>query len=138
MSEKLGPRTFGRREEMVFLGKGITEQRNYSDKVAEQIDEEVHDLIDGAYVVASNILTQGRTKLEQLTERLLAEETIEGEELQRILGDPAEASSAQVKPVTGEQAKPVTGEQAKPVTGTTGRRPIWRPILPSEQISPAL
>ena len=52
MSERLGPRTFGRKEELVFLGREISEQRNYSEKVAEEIDEEVRRIIDHAYQVA--------------------------------------------------------------------------------------
>ena len=58
MSDKLGPRTFGRREEMVFLGREITEQRNYSEHVAESIDEEVRQIIERATVAAHNILTE--------------------------------------------------------------------------------
>ena len=49
MSERLGPRTFGRKEELVFLGREISEQRDYSEKVAEEIDDEVRRIIDKAY-----------------------------------------------------------------------------------------
>jgi len=88
MSEKLGPRTFGKREELVFLGKEISEQRDYSDKVAEEIDDEVHSLIERAYNVAKNILTQKKDKLVQIAERLMAEETIEGEALDALFDSP--------------------------------------------------
>jgi cell division protease FtsH len=57
MSEKLGPRTFGQRQELVFLGREISEQRDYSDKVAQEIDEEVHGIIDRAYTTAKQALT---------------------------------------------------------------------------------
>ena len=56
MSRALGPRTFGKREEMVFLGREISEERDYGDKVAEEIDEEVKSLINRAYEQANEIL----------------------------------------------------------------------------------
>ena len=84
MSEKLGPRTFGRKEELVFLGREISEQRNYSEKVAEDIDSEVRDLIQNAYDVAERILTIHRGTLDKLAEKLIAEETLEGAELEAI------------------------------------------------------
>jgi cell division protease FtsH len=97
MSDKLGPRTFGRREEMVFLGKEITEQRNYSEKIAQEIDEEVHALIQCAHSVAREILTQSKAKLIQIAKRLLVEETLEEEELEKLFNEPPpleEAASA--------------------------------------------
>ena len=56
MSEKLGPRTFGKRDELVFLGKEISEQRDYSDKIAEDIDDEVRNLIKTAYIKAKKTI----------------------------------------------------------------------------------
>ena len=64
MSKELGPRTFGKREELVFLGKEITDQRDYSDRVAQTIDEEVNGLIDRAYQTAKNLLTTNKAKLD--------------------------------------------------------------------------
>ena len=60
MSERLGPRAFGKRDEMVFLGREIGEQRNYSDDVAKEIDEEVRAIIETAYARASEVLTEHR------------------------------------------------------------------------------
>jgi len=88
MSERLGPRTFGRKEELVFLGREIAEQRNYSEKVAEEIDEEVRRIIDHAYQTAKRILTENRGKLEQFARRLMEVETLEGEELERVFNAP--------------------------------------------------
>ena len=88
MSEKLGPRTFGQKEELVFLGREISEQRDYSDKVAEQIDDEVHDIIQQAHEVAKKILTDDRPKLIQIAEKLITQETIEGEELDELFNAP--------------------------------------------------
>ncbi|MCH8868853.1 MAG: ATP-dependent zinc metalloprotease FtsH [Chloroflexi bacterium] len=86
MSEKLGPRTFGKREEMVFLGREITEQRDYSDKVAQEIDEEVHTLVESAYDAATKVLTDHSARLAALANRLLTIETVESDEIRQILG----------------------------------------------------
>jgi cell division protease FtsH len=84
MSEKLGPRTFGQRQELVFLGREISEQRDYSDKIAQEIDEEVHNIIQGAYNTAKKILTAHKEKLNQLAEELIAHETLDEPELDKI------------------------------------------------------
>ncbi|MEK7247961.1 MAG: AAA family ATPase, partial [Chloroflexota bacterium] len=89
MSERLGPRTFGRKEEMIFLGREISESRNYSEKVAEEIDEEVRQIIDKAYHSAKKVITEHNDKLDAIVVALLEEETIEGENLTAILtGNP--------------------------------------------------
>jgi cell division protease FtsH len=88
MSQKLGPRSFGRKEELIFLGREISEQRDYSDKVAEEIDEEVHGIIQSAYNTARDILTIHIAKLKQIAEQLIAKETIEGEELEKLFNEP--------------------------------------------------
>jgi cell division protease FtsH len=90
MSERLGPRTFGRKEELVFLGREIAEQRNYSEKVAEEIDEEVRRIIDHAYQVAKKILTENRAKLDQTARKLMEVETIEGEDLIALFNAPVD------------------------------------------------
>jgi cell division protease FtsH len=77
MSEKLGPLMFGEKDEMVFLGKEIGEQRNYSEEIARQIDREVRRIIETAYTTAAKILTDHRPKLEEVAERLLQEETLD-------------------------------------------------------------
>src|ERR671936_2555686 len=76
MSDKLGPLAFGKRDELVFLGREIGEQRNYSDDVAKQIDEEVRAIIDQAYARAMDVLTKHKDRLDQLAEKLIAEETV--------------------------------------------------------------
>ena len=85
MSEKLGPRTFGKREELVFLGREISEQSDYSDSTAQQIDEEVHDLIQEAHDRAEEILQTNKAKLIQLARHLITNETIEGDALLKLL-----------------------------------------------------
>ncbi len=102
MSEKLGPRTFGKREELVFLGREISEQRDYSDQVAETIDQEVHGLIDTAYKKAKRIVTTHKAKLEQLARYLIDNETAETETLETILGPPDSPDSDSLPPVLPE------------------------------------
>ncbi|MCL2281602.1 MAG: ATP-dependent zinc metalloprotease FtsH [Dehalococcoidia bacterium] len=86
MSDLLGPRTFGQKEEMVFLGREITEQRDYGDKVADQIDAEVNRIISQAHDKAEKLLAENRAKLNQLAKELLDKETLEGSELDAIFG----------------------------------------------------
>jgi len=85
MSEKLGPLTFGDREELVFLGREIAEQRNYSDEVAEEIDHEVRRIIDQAYERAKAILITYRQKLDGVAHRLIEIETIERSEFEALV-----------------------------------------------------
>jgi len=122
MSDKLGPRTFGRKEEMVFLGREISEQRDYSDKIAEQIDEEVHSLIEEAQKTAQDILTKHNDRLVQIAEQLIARETLEGEELGNLLSEtapkPSKKAKLEPKPVPVEpvgETEPVTRPQKAPI-----------------------
>jgi cell division protease FtsH len=84
MSERLGPLTFGKKDEMVFLGREISEQRNYSDEVAAKIDAEVREIIDRAYERAKEALTTHREVLDRLAALLIEKETIEGEEFESL------------------------------------------------------
>ena len=85
MSKKLGPRTFGKREELVFLGREISEQRDYSDTIAETIDDEVHGLVQNAYEVAKSLLNDNLGKLSALAKHLVEHESVEGDELKNLL-----------------------------------------------------
>ena len=87
MSEGLGPRTFGKREELVFLGREISEQRDYGDRVAEEIDEEVKTLINLAYRRAEEILITHKPKLVRMAEYLIEHESASGENISRIFND---------------------------------------------------
>jgi cell division protease FtsH len=84
MSEALGPQTFGEKEELVFLGREIGEQRNYSEEVAEAIDREVRRLVDEAYNRARDIIRIYRAKLDEIANRLIARETIGAAEFQAM------------------------------------------------------
>jgi cell division protease FtsH len=88
MSEKLGTRTFGNKHEMVFLGREISEQRDYGDDIANIIDEEVHDIVQTAYDTAREILINNRDRLTHVALRLIAKETIEPDELDKLFTEP--------------------------------------------------
>jgi len=85
MSDTIGPMTLGRKEHQVFLGKDISEDRNYSDEIAFQIDKEVENIIDSAYNKAKEILTKNKRRLVKIAKTLLQKETLEGEELNSLL-----------------------------------------------------
>ncbi len=100
MSDKLGPRTFGKREELVFLGREIHEQRNYSEKIAEEIDNEVKSLIQRAYTTAKKILSEHKERLKLIAERLIATETIEEDEFAALLKEPLPSPRLQAAPAS--------------------------------------
>ncbi len=85
MSEKLGPRTFGEKEEMIFLGREIHEQRDYSEKIAEMIDEEISNFIKEGERRAQLVLDEKRSYLEKIVKVLMEKETIEKEEFDSIV-----------------------------------------------------
>jgi len=122
MSEKLGPRTFGDKQEMVFLGREISEQRDYSEQVAMLIDEEVNRIITEAHDTAKKILSENKEKLIQIAEVLIAHETLEGEELEALFSDTMAAPAPKAKttsiPVPVEaasKAKAKTKDKKSPV-----------------------
>jgi cell division protease FtsH len=88
MSEKMGPMVYGQKEELVFLGREISEQRDYSDAVAQEIDGEVRNLVSAAYERARSILTQYRDKLDAIAGRLIEIETIDAAEFNRLFPSP--------------------------------------------------
>jgi cell division protease FtsH len=108
MSTTLGPRTFGQKEEMVFLGREITEQRDYGDKMADAIDSEVNLIIKQAHETAFRILGENRPKLEQLARTLLEKETLEGEDLDAVFNEPPSE-----KPIVTPPLAEVTNVEAK-------------------------
>lgn len=82
----LGPRTFGHKEEMIFLGKEIHEEKNYSEKTADDIDKQVSQFIDNAHKVAEKILNDKKETLDKISSVLLEKETIEQEEFNKLVG----------------------------------------------------
>ncbi|MFC1983477.1 ATP-dependent zinc metalloprotease FtsH [Chloroflexota bacterium] len=119
MSDKLGPRTFGDRQEMVFLGREISEQKDYGDKVADAIDEEVNKIIRNAHRIAKKVLTENKLKLKRIAEELMAKETLESDELEALFSEPAvgETPVATDTPApTPAEAETETETKAKPVS----------------------
>ncbi len=121
MSEGLGPRTFGKREEMIFLGREISEERDYGDKVAEEIDEEVKLLINQAYANAVDILVTHKSRLVRLAEYLIEHETVSGESLNRLFN--------QEPGLGGEPGTPAVPPEPEP--------PPYSPPHPQPTIQPA-
>ncbi len=93
MSEKLGTVTMGQKDELVFLGRDLGEQRNYSEEVAAIIDEEIKSFVSGGFEVAKRILTEQRAQMDRVVQRLKQVETIDAAELdQLVAGVPAQAA----------------------------------------------
>ena len=88
MSGDLGPMVYGQKEELIFLGREISEQRDYSEAIAEQIDQEVRKLVNEAYKKTREILTIYRDKLEEVANKLLEVESINREEFEKIFPPP--------------------------------------------------
>jgi cell division protease FtsH len=86
MSDKLGPVTFGRREEQIFLGREIAQHRDYSEETARLIDEEVRKIVEHAEQTAYDILTSHRAELDQLAKALLEKEVLDGNAIDEIIG----------------------------------------------------
>jgi cell division protease FtsH len=99
MSAELGPLVYGQKEELIFLGREISEQRDYSEAVAEQIDKEVRRLINEAYEKARAILVQYRDSLDAVATRLLEVETISRDEFEAIFPTPVHKNSGTPIPV---------------------------------------
>lgn len=103
MSEELGPLVYGQKEELIFLGREIAEQRDYSEAVAQKIDEEVRKLVNQAYERAKAILIQYRDKLDAIAQRLLEVETISREEFEAIFPPPFSKNGGTPVPVGQSQ-----------------------------------
>lgn len=86
MSEKLGPLSFGKKEEEIFLGREISQHRDYSEETAQKIDQEVNNLIDVSYKKAHKLISNNLTTLNNLAKALLEKETLNGSEIDEIVG----------------------------------------------------
>jgi hypothetical protein len=83
----LGPMTFGESHDMIFLGREITEQKNYSEKVAAKIDEEIAGFIDRAYQTALEVIKKYHKQLKAIADKLIEVETIERAEFEELVAD---------------------------------------------------
>jgi cell division protease FtsH len=100
MSDELGPMVYGQKEELIFLGREISEQRDYSEAVAEKIDGEVRRLVGEAYELAKRLLTQYRDKLDLIAHQLMEVETINREEFEELFPPPVEKNGGTPVPMT--------------------------------------
>ncbi len=93
MSNEMGLMTYGQKEELIFLGREISEQRDYSEAVAERIDAEVRRMVDDAYKLTRKLLTKYRDRLDAVAQKLLEVETLTREEFEAIFPPPAPKKS---------------------------------------------
>ncbi len=118
MSERLGPLTFGSKEEFVFLGREISQSRDYSEKTAIAIDEEVRNLVDGAYNHARQLLNDNLDKLHLLALALLEREMLDGEEVEKVLRGEKLEPLPRRSPTDGQDqsgaAQPVEEDKERP------------------------
>ena len=98
MSEALGPMVYGQKEELIFLGREISEQRDYSESVAETIDQEVRTLVRSSHQQAISILKEYRDRLDAIAQKLLEVETISREEFEQIFPPPSPKRSGTPRP----------------------------------------
>ncbi|MBX4191328.1 MAG: ATP-dependent zinc metalloprotease FtsH [Candidatus Doudnabacteria bacterium] len=101
MSETLGPMTFGESQEMIFLGREISEHKNYSEKVAAQIDAEVSGFIERAFETANDTIRKYHKQLKLIADRLMEKETIERDEFEELLLDIIPKEKLMKKPIVG-------------------------------------
>ena len=93
MSSKLGPITFGQKDEMVFLGRDFSEQKNYSEITASEIDKEISLLVNSSYQKAKKVISQNKATLKKIADKLLEVETIEEDEFPKFFGKSAKQST---------------------------------------------
>jgi cell division protease FtsH len=130
MSETLGPRTFGQKEELIFLGREISEQRDYSEKTALQIDNEVNKLIGQAYEKATQILNANKDRLIHIAQYLIARENLDGEELERAFTEPVNTPipATVIAPSPSPATPPAVKPGLVPPTAGPAQSPAPNPI----------
>ncbi|MBN1426958.1 MAG: ATP-dependent zinc metalloprotease FtsH [Anaerolineae bacterium] len=115
MSDRLGPMIFGQKEELVFLGREIGEQRDYSESVAEEIDQEVRHIVSEAYDKARAVLNEHRDKLELIAETLMDIETLGRDAFAELMaeerGDSHMSTSSEPTPDRGKKSRKATGKE---------------------------
>jgi cell division protease FtsH len=129
MSERLGPLQYGRSDELIFLGRQIQEERNYSEDIAKIIDSEVHDIVDRARQRAYELLTQNREKLDLVVQKLIQQETLESEEFEALFKEPGAAVPIAAS-TAGPEATPPgapAGETKPREKGEKGKGPATAP-----------
>jgi len=127
MSENLGPLTFGKKEEMVFLGREISAHKDYSEQTAELIDKEVRQMIEAAYDRALTLLRDNLDKLKLIADTLLGREVMDGDQMERLLrGEILEPINTELDK---HDQEPMAEEKPTKVEQPTGVDP-FRPPAP--------
>ncbi|MEN6525879.1 MAG: cell division protein FtsH, partial [Candidatus Polarisedimenticolia bacterium] len=126
MSEKLGPLTFGKREEQIFLGREIAKHKDYSEDTAVEIDQEVRRIVTEAYERAKGLLESNREALVRLAEELLTREVLDSDQIKTLV------EGGELPPVGGRSDSPVSGDPASEggdaeVAGVAAPRAIEQP-----------
>jgi cell division protease FtsH len=85
MSEELGPLSFGKKEEQIFLGREISQHRDYSEQTAQKIDEEVKNIVVNAYTHSTRLITENLDILHRMAEALLEKETLDSQDIDEIM-----------------------------------------------------
>ena len=116
MSDEMGPLTFGKKDEQIFLGREIAQHRDYSEETARRIDAEVQRLVMEAYAKAKDLIARHEDILHRLAEALLEKETLDSAELDRIVSSAQEAEDREDP--SEEEAGPSDGEEVRPESDT--------------------
>lgn len=123
MSDKLGPMLFGQKDEMVFLGREISEQRDYSEAVAQEIDVEVRALVAWAYDEARRLLRENRDRLDCVAQRLLEVETIDDRQFLELMGHAPPAVSENRPAANAPASDLQAADDSKDVSSSFGPNP---------------
>ena len=126
MSDSMGPLTFGKKEEQIFLGREIAQHQDYSEDTALKIDHEVKRFVTEAYTRANDILVQHKAKLIDMAEALLLRETLDAEQVRRIVAGEALDEPAPAAPATPQVAP--SAQKAK-------ERPAIVPQIPPRPVT---
>ena len=100
MSEKLGPLSFGKKEEQIFLGREIAQHRDYSELTAQKIDEEVRDIVVGAYEKSSQLIKDNLDTLHSLANSLLEKETLDSGDIDAIMAHGEKSTPEEIEAKT--------------------------------------
>ena len=124
MSDELGPLTFGKRQDTVFLGRDISQERNYSEAIAYAIDKEARAIMDEAYNRARQILTDHIDALHQVAAILIEKETIEAVDFYRIMSKYPSASTAMAEAAAAALSKADEEQQPSQLDQQPGSKPV--------------
>jgi cell division protease FtsH len=136
MSDELGPIQFGKKEELVFLGREISQHKDYSEKTAEAIDEEVHGLVSRAYEKALEILRTNEEKLHKLAQALLDQEVLDAEQIATVLaGKELQSRPREERKKAGTPEKAPTSTAEEPLSEERETSPETEATAPTPTVS---